>query len=162
MDLHPVLVHFPIALLTVYAGIEVVRFPKLVKQTWWLPLKSAFVILGSLASLFTFITGWLLKQAAEKTGSLSPVMAAHFHFALYTVIVFGVLAVAHVIGLTKQYWAKSIIDCAEFVLRPYVAIPLALLGLFCITATGALGAAMVYGPNIDPAVQFFYNLFVGA
>jgi len=36
---------------------------------------------------------------------------------------------------------------------------LALLGLVLIIITGGLGAAIVYGPNVDPFVNFIYSIF---
>jgi len=35
----------------------------------------------------------------------------------------------------------------------------ALIGAVCLTITGALGGAMVYGPTSDPFVSFIYTLF---
>jgi len=40
---------------------------------------------------------------------------------------------------------------------PLLAIP-ALIGLAAIVVTGALGAAIVYGPDIDPFVKIIYSL----
>jgi hypothetical protein len=45
--------------------------------------------------------------------------------------------------------------------RPPVLVGLSILGLAAITVTGALGASIVYGPNIDPFVHYIYRLFVG-
>ncbi|HCC83233.1 TPA: hypothetical protein DEP96_00090 [Candidatus Uhrbacteria bacterium] len=162
MDLHPILVHFPIALLSVYAVVEVVRWPKLVRTNWWFPLKSALVIIGSAASVVTFFSGWLLEQAAEQNGMVPRVMEMHGNFALYTAAVFGVLALAHVVVLLKKYFNEQIMRIAESILQPLVAIPLAILGLLLITITGSLGGAMVYGPDVDPLVKFFYGIFVGS
>ncbi len=162
MDLHPVFVHFPIALLSVYAAVEVVRVPKLVRTSWWFPLKSVLVIIGSVAGVVTFFSGWLLEQAAEQNGIVPKVMEMHGNFALYTVIVFGVLALAHAVVLLRKYFNEQIIRVAESILQPWVVIPLAILGLVLITITGSLGGAMVYGPDVDPIVKAVYNLFVGA
>lgn len=161
MDLHPIFVHFPIALLSVYVAVEVVRIPKVVRASWWFPLKSILVIIGSAASVVTFFSGWLLKQAAEQHGTVSNVLIQHDHFALYTVIVFGILAVAHVMVLLRQYFNAQIMRLAESILQPWVVIPLAILGLILITITGSLGGAMVYGPDVDPIVKFIYGIIVG-
>ncbi len=162
MDLHPVFVHFPIALLSVYVAVEVVRLPKLVRATWWFPLKSALVIIGSATSVVTFFSGWLLKQTAEQHGTVSKVLEVHDHFALYTTLAFGILALSHLVLLLRKYFNEQIIRLAESMLQPWVAIPLSILGLALLLITGSLGGAMVYGPDVDPIVKAIYNLFVGA
>ena len=37
---------------------------------------------------------------------------------------------------------------------------LSLCGFVLLSITGALGAAITHGPDIDPIVQFIYNLFL--
>ena len=36
---------------------------------------------------------------------------------------------------------------------------IALVGIVVITITGALGGAIVYGPEVDPIVSVIYHLF---
>ena len=45
------------------------------------------------------------------------------------------------------------------VLQSPFLILMALAGLAAITITGALGGAVVYGPNIDPVVSAVYRFF---
>ncbi len=41
-----------------------------------------------------------------------------------------------------------------------LVIVLAIAGLVLMTVVGALGASLVYGPEIDPAVSFIYHLLI--
>jgi hypothetical protein len=45
-------------------------------------------------------------------------------------------------------------------MKPMFRLPLALIGVLAITITGALGGVIAFGPDIDPAATFFYNLLV--
>lgn len=161
MNLHPALVHFPIALLTVYAMFELARLPFITRTTWWFPLKSALVILGAAAAIPTYFTGWIQERAAAEVGEVPKLLATHGDFALYTVIVFAVLALAHIVHLRPAQLPPKLVAVAEKILTAPFAVPLALLGLLCVTVTGALGGAMIYGPDVDPAVSIIYNLLIG-
>src|SRR3989339_763858 len=119
---HQVLVHFPIALLTVYALFELARFRLVTKSTWWTPVKSAFSIIGWASSLVTYLSGRLLTSGAE---TLPHIVLAHRTFGRLTLLTFGILAMAY----TLQIW-KPGNRYTGFVLKPWVCIPLALFGLF--------------------------------
>lgn len=58
----------------------------------------------------------------------------------------------------KKIWI-AIKKHTGYVLRSPFLPFLALIGLIAITMTGALGGAIVYGPNVDPVVKFVYSLF---
>jgi uncharacterized membrane protein len=144
--LHPIIVHFPIALLTVYAVLELVRFKKVTSQPYWFYVKAVLVILGSLGSLAAFMTG------PEGDGALPPIVAMHARFATTTVILFLIISMSYLLTWCKPTRVTS------FVLRPYIIIPLALAGLVCITITGGLGGAIVYGTHFDPFMAPIFKL----
>ncbi len=159
MNLHPILVHFPIALLTVYAVIEIARVPAVTKQSWWFPMKAGFAILGALAAVPTFFTGWIQEQGID--GEVPKLLDVHGDFALYTLLCFALLAAAHVVVILKAQAPARLVRAAAFILRPAVAVPLAVLGLVFVTVTGALGGTMIYGPDIDPAARVIYDILIG-
>lgn len=150
---HQILVHFPIALLTVYALFELARFKRVTSSSWWAPVKAAFVIIGSLSSLATFASGQKIIMGAE---TLPRIVEVHRSFGILAIVTFGLMAVSYAILLRKPDSRF-----AKIMTTWWIAVPLALLGLFFITGTGALGGAMVFGPDIDPAARFFFDTFVG-
>ena len=156
MNLHPVFVHFPIALLTIYAIFECLRFKKLMQWEPWFYIKGSLVILGFLSAIATYVSGDAIEHEFAVTASLSRLIDVHSSFAMATVIVFGLIAAAYAVVWTK--W-KPLEALAKRLLSAYLAIPLALIGLVLVTVTGALGGAIAFGPDVDPLVMFVSRAF---
>jgi uncharacterized membrane protein len=136
MDLHPIIVHFPVALLTLYAVFECIRFEKVLSKAYWFYVKAILAIFGSVASIAAFATG-------PDVGG-SALVQMHSNFALTTVLVFGLIALTYLLE-----WFKPS-KYSLFIMRPYIIIPLAVLGLVLVTVTGGLGGAIQYGTHFDP------------
>ncbi len=172
-NLHPALVHFPIALLTLYAIFECARFKKLQQTAYWFYVKACLVIVGSMSSVATYISGDVIEELFDGNAKIEHLIDVHSNFALATMITFAVLALSYLVqwiardGMKKwpsletnkifQMKAKV----SAFILKGPIVVPLALLGLALVTITGALGGSIVYGPDLDPAVRFIYDLFIG-
>ncbi len=136
MDLHPIFVHFPIALLTVYAIFELVRFKKVVNKFYWFYIKATLAIAGELFAFLAYLS------SPNEGGH--PLVEMHETFAIATICIFAIISVSYLLE-----WFKPS-KYSLFVMRPYIIIPLALLGLAAITITGGLGGAIVYGTHFDP------------
>lgn len=156
MDLHPVIIHFPIALLTIYALLEIIRIPWLTKAAWYFPVKATFVFIGWLGAAAAVTTGLTTTGVPSITGEWPKLLATHKNFGLATVAVFGVIAIAYLLVAKKKENAFT-----RLLMRPPVLVALAIVGLACVTITGALGGAMIYGADVDPAVRFIYDLLIG-
>jgi len=170
MNIHPILVHFPIAMLVIYAVFEIARFRFLTRQSWYEPTKVVLLAIGVLSSFVALSSG---EVAADIVGE-TDLVEMHSAFAVASTWIFSVLLIAYIVhGLAVSLsvtrirtlveklgpiW-RALIVLARFILKPSVAVILAILGLMAITVTGALGGAIVYGPDIDPIVSFVYHLF---
>lgn len=164
MNLHPIIVHFPIALLTLYAVMEILRLPFLTRQQWYFFMKAVLVILGSLASWFGVLSGTL----SEKFQAGNPVLDYHEFFAYSTAIIFSVIALCYALAWYSDYMNQNgvvldskIVKFAKEIVKNYLVIILALLGLACVTITGGLGGVMVFGPDADPFFKPIYNVLLG-
>lgn len=155
MDIHPVTVHFPVALLTVYALFEIFRIPKLTKMAWYVPVKIVFLVLGWIGSIAAVFTGLTTSEAANIVGTWPTLVATHKNFGIATLVVFGISTVSYGCAALKN---DNV--CSKFILRAPIVIALAVIGLGCVTVTGALGGAMMYGANVDPFVGLIVNLLV--
>ena len=174
-SLHPILVHFPIALLVIYAILECVRFKKITEWHSFFFIKAFLAIFGFLAAIAAFSTGpegsaihgW--SGYTGMTGSngrpiLRQIVDMHSNFATLTVIIFGIIAASYlVVWIQREYpinhkiW-NYVLQIARFIQKPTVIIILAIIGLVAVTIAGSLGGSIVYGPDVDPVVSFIYHL----
>lgn len=175
MNIHPFFVHFPIALLAVYSLLEISGyfFSMVRRQVWVFPVKAFLLFTGVLAALIALATGSIAEDLIEGT-TRSYIFEVHSPFAAMTTLLYVVLAAAYLnrvfdrngwfdrITATNRFlaWGWNIKKrLAHLILDTWFLPVLALLALVGILVTGALGAAIVYGPDIDPAVSFVYYLF---
>ena len=169
MNIHPVLVHFPIALLTFYSIFECFRFRKLIESREWFYIKATFLFLGGLGALASAATGDYGKHLYPAARSI---IGVHENFAIATIAVFGILALIYMGTFIDYLFGTSIRQSAyagawESIMevgRPLFTAPLlismAIVGLVLLLVTGALGGSVVYGVASDPMTQLVNQLFV--
>ena len=167
-SLHPLVVHFPVALLSVYAVAELIRFKRVTGQPYWFYVKAIALLVGCAGALVARQTGEAIEESLEATGAQIPrLMEVHSNWSLIATWIFVVLAAAYVLAWIRRdggSWGQKLEaagDWAGKLVSSWLSAILALAGLAAITATGALGAALVYGPGVDPAVNAIYRLLVG-
>jgi uncharacterized membrane protein len=172
MDIHPMFVHFPIALLTIYALLEVLTVHHFFRTAAWVHIRAAFVIFGAGAAIVTLQTGEIAAELNYGGEDANELVSIHNQLATITTIIFCVIAVGYLPAIIKEnvklnsYYARlpiTIIKVLDLVIKLITKSPLRLLlavaGLAGITITGGLGGAIVYGPDVDPAVNFIYHIF---
>lgn len=168
MDLHPLFVHFPIAFLAAYTVFELIRWKKLLDKVYWFYIKAIMLIIGVVGAFIALGTG---NNAAEalRSGSQHALVRTHSFWAYTSTYIFAFLALCYIlVWLNKEDVVKSnkfhkmwfnILNITSYVLNRWPIIILAMIGLISIMITGALGASLVYGPDIDFVVSFIYHLF---
>lgn len=170
MDIHPIFVHFPIALLTVYAILELIRFEKITSQAYYFYVKASILIVGTLGAFASLSTGEGAEHGVDR--SLRALVEIHSTFATISTWIFVILSAVYlIIWISKTEYNQKLnestlakiwnikLNIANKIFNSSLTmVILALIGLLAITMTGALGGAIVYGPEIDPIVSFFYHL----
>ena len=167
LNIHPFIVHMPIGLLSLYTLLEVISIKKLQSLPYWFFVKAILVIFGSLGTYAAIFTGSLAAAESETL-----LVEVHSDFAFFTTVVYTILAVAYLLTWFKDK-VSSILENTKFekvwilvdsvrgfIMRRPVLFPLSIIGFVFISITGALGGAMVYGPDIDPVVKIIHDLFV--
>lgn len=138
MNIHPAFVHFPIALLCVYAVIELVPLARFFPSIQWDSIRKFTLYVGSLFAVVTAITGLMAEELMGESNRVE----AHETSAIITIVVFGALC------LITYFWN------GESNLKYWLTKILALLGFVMLFVVGALGANLVYGSDVDPIVRF--------
>jgi len=166
MNIHPLLVHFPIGILVLYTAFEILRFSFIVKRPAYFEIKAILIILGTISAYLTFSTGEIAEELIQVTDPTKmPLVEIHSMYAGATVVIFSILAGTYLVEWCRRNNFLSFITkigiiqkLTRFILR--FSPLLAILGLITITITGGLGAAIVYGPDVDPFVNFIYKIFI--
>ncbi len=172
IDIHPISVHFPIALLTVYTIVQLIppRITWRVSQIFFL---NCFLLLtGSFGILVARQLGDELEGTHREVAQL---VQTHSQWATMSTALYGTLTVIYVFLILKKVEqnpqtpsivrtianvSQPISSLAKFLFDYYIVTFIAILGLIFITITGALGGAIVYGPDADPMVSFVTSWLV--
>jgi len=176
MNIHPLFVHFPIALLALYSVLEIAVYcsPALRRQDWVFGTKMFLLFTGSLTALVTLASGGIAEDLIRDTNPRTFIFEMHEPFAVATTLLYLVLASAYLMRIfDTRGWGDRIAGTNRlmvwswnfkkrfwyaFLNSPFLPL-IAFLALVGMTITGALGAAIVYGPDIDPLVSLVYHLF---
>lgn len=167
MDLHPLFVHFPVALLTVYAVLE--TFRRWTPAEGWRTTRAVLVIVGTAFSFISLSTGEAAEHAFGKP-ELHDVLEMHSLLANVSTWIFAVLAASYV--LTNPRVRSTVTRAPAFARRPLealarvagsilrtpVSIAAAIVGFACLSLVGALGGILAYGPDFDPITSAVYRL----
>ena len=169
MNIHPILVHFPIAMLTIYAIAELIRVKKITDLPYYFYIKASILFIGVLGAFASLSSGEAAEHSVSR--SLNNLVEVHSAFANASTWIFGIIAIIYlIIWISKSSFNQKLLESkfasiwsikvniANKILDSYFMILVAFIGLISITITGALGGAIVYGPDIDPIVNFIYNL----
>ena len=170
MNLHPIIVHFPIACLILYSWIEVLGLfsPRIRKN---LEITKYFLLIVWILGTFGALqSGEIAQQAFGK----SELIHTHEEFGekshkLYILI--GCFYLAKLIINKRIFinyrtkrekshlsWFISFVDSK---LSHYIIAWLSIIGVTLLSITGALGGAISHGPDTDPVVKVVYDTFVG-
>jgi uncharacterized membrane protein len=94
-NLHPLVIHFPIALLVVAVLADLVD-QVAGRQTWLAPAGTALYALGAVGAGVACVTGQQAADTVLMSGMAHSIVAAHRTWALATTFYFGVLAIVRV------------------------------------------------------------------
>lgn len=144
-NVHPMLVHFPIALLLAAIGADLLGL--LVRRWDWLPPATvALYVVGALSAVATYFTGTWAADAVSVPAAAETVLTDHSNLGWWTMWFFGVYALVR-LGLTQ--WPQV----GERMGVRGLLLVIALGGGYLLYQTGDHGAQMVfrYGVGVQKA-----------
>lgn len=156
-DIHPIVVHFPIALLFLYSLLVIFPFQKWFPKVSWRDIQRILLIVGVAGASVALITGDIAEELNRPNRQ---VVEAHSTFAAIATWLYGILLLGELVAfvntrfslqLEKYISIKKPLSVLERVLtKRSISIILSILALISITLTGILGGVLVYGTSADP------------
>ncbi len=174
MNLHPIVVHFPIALLCLYSFFEVIQ--RWTKAPYWTQVRAVLVIAGTIGAFASLQTGEVAEHlfGATPGSQTHNVLEMHALFAKITTWAYAVLAFSYLVLWLKENPSvrklipknaasplRIVVRVARTILTTPIAPILAILGFVGLSIVGALGATLVYGPDFDPATSLVNKMLFG-
>jgi uncharacterized membrane protein len=163
-NIHPLLVHFPIALLLVYSVIKIIPLRKWFPNVSWKHIERALLVFGILGAGAALLTG---ETAEYLTRPNHDLVETHSLFAATATWLYGILLAGELITFINPWIAtklkspallKTFSFLGELLRHPILSTTLAVLGLIMISLTGLLGGVMVYGTSADPVAPFVLKI----
>jgi len=138
-NIHPMLVHFPIAILAVAIFFDFVSFFLPQNKKWWTEEATAFLYgVGAAAAIVIYYTGILAAHSVDASEQAEAVMRIHRSWAWWTVWFYGTYAVLRIIAT----WWSSERHRVKFHVGFFLV---SFIGMYFLYQTGEHGAKMVYG-----------------
>ena len=150
-NLHPIFVHFPIAMLFVYSLIKILPLKKWFPRVAWRQIERVLLVVGVLGAFAALATGDTAEHLVKPNHQL---VDAHSTFAAVATWLYGALLLGEITAMVNVRLAAQKIVVLQFLecvlCHPLFSALLAFLALVAISITGLLGGVMAYGVTADP------------
>ncbi len=156
-NLHPLFVHFPIALLFVYSLIQILPVKRFIPSVNWPVVGRIFLIVGVLGAFVSLVTGEVAEHLVKPNHDI---VELHAGFAALTTWLYVFLLVQEMLTVYVATRLSSPLCKLQKILSNRVLVVLvSIIALATLTATGILGGVMVHGTSSDPLAPILLKLF---
>ncbi|MEK7588321.1 MAG: DUF2231 domain-containing protein [Patescibacteria group bacterium] len=164
LNIHPIIVHFPIAFLFVYSFVKILPLHKWLPNVAWLDIQKILVTVGVLGAFVASSTGEIASELVQVNHDL---IEAHELFAGITTWLYVILLISEFlpwinlkfIEKLQQYKIYNLsLILEKFISNKTLGILLAFCALVAVVCTGMLGGVIVYGPTLDPLAPILLNI----
>ncbi len=163
-NIHPLLVHFPIAFLLLYSLLRILPFDRWFPKVAWQHVRFVVLLAGVLGAMAANATGEIAEHVARPDRRI---VEMHSFFAAASTWIYGLLLAGELLALANPWLVQKLpagslpklLRSAEQILANRgLSIFLAIIGVFAISLTGLLGGVMVYGTSADPLAPMVLKL----
>jgi uncharacterized membrane protein len=163
-NMHPLFVHFPVALLSLFAVLVVLPLEKWFATVSWLDIKRIVLFCGVIGAFLALQTGEIAEHLVKPNRDL---VELHSTFATVTTWIFAVIALYEVLSLVEIRFGERVprlirvfYSYAYIVFsKKIIYVSLVWIGLITLVITGLLGGTLVYGTSADPLSPYVLRLF---
>lgn len=135
-NIHPLLVHFPIAIILLAVLMDLLSF--FLPDKWWNDLKSSILYgIGTISAVSAYYSGIWAADSIFLPSQAQNVLNSHSGLALWVVWFF----VGYVVLRMGLHWYKMMDRKSIKIVTFIIALP----GVFLLYATGEYGAELVFG-----------------
>ena len=169
-NIHPLLIHFPIAFLLLYSILKILPLNIWLPSIAWKDIKRILLIFGVIGAFLASSTGEMAEHLAKP--ELRNLIEIHSSFAGISTLIFTVLLLGELLSIINPYLIKKyssndrfkkLIKISKFLEKIFtnktLTFILAIIGIISITITGILGGAIVYGNTADPLAMPLLKIF---
>lgn len=163
MNLHPVVIHIPIACLVLYSLVEIIGFFHSGFREKFATTKYFLLVVGLLGAFTALQTG---EIAQELLGEETKLISLHETYAEITYKLYMIILLWYGITWAGTKWLATnpfVSKLISFFKRLYKYGIVALLSLIwfaLLSIVWALGWAISHGPSADFATQMVYDMLV--
>ena len=134
-NLHPVVVHFPIALLIVAVLADLLALIRR-GSSWLSSATASLYVLGAIAAWAAFLSGREAAEGVLLPAAANPILTEHADWAQRTAWLYGLLALVRLVAVWQGWIRRVAVHLILFLV--------AAGGLFALYETGDHGAQLVY------------------
>ncbi|MCB0262790.1 MAG: DUF2231 domain-containing protein [Calditrichia bacterium] len=132
---HPLIVHFPIAILLLAVFFDVLS-TVFRKHSWLSNCASSLYSLGALGAIVAYFSGKQAADLANIPAIAHSTLSEHADYGFYTAWFFGLFGLFRLLGLWKQWFQHIAVHIASLII--------ALAGAFLLFQTAEHGAELVF------------------
>lgn len=156
-NIHPIFVHFPIALLFLYSIIKILPLQRWAPRVAWRDIERVLLAIGVLGAFAGLATGETAEHLIRPNHQL---VEMHALFASASTWIYGALLLGEIaaiinanyfsFGQNLQLIPRLLRFIEHILCHPVFSALLAIVGLIAISITGLLGGVIMYGTAADP------------
>ena len=164
-NIHPLVVHFPIALLCCYSLLKILPVQSWFPKTSWVSIERFLLSVGTFGILLATSSGDTAKHMVRPDRDL---VHTHEFFANLTLWFYMALVIIEllpvIISFTRDKKILSekilypITRLLPIITKQWIIRILALLGFLALFLTGLLGGVITHGAATDPIAPFVLNM----